>query len=181
MCVKYVCKNSCMWTWFGFVPFLLCFDCLTDWLCGCRKWSLSLQKWLVRALFLRRVLLFFLKNPYFNFSLSLQISLNVLRYLAGKKPATSENMTWNLKNVHWSYQQNMSKWEKIWMQAKIQMHEILSGIGQSDNCHKQIPNGFFSLFCTYTCRQSILSQFRGVWIKQRSVWLYNSVFDFMGE
>lgn len=89
------------------------------------------------------VAFFSLKNPYFNFSLSLQISLNVLRYLAGKKPATSENMTWNLKNVHWSYQQNMSKWEKIWMQAKIQMHEILSGIGQSDNCHKQIPNGFF--------------------------------------
>lgn len=63
-----------------------------------------------------------------------------------KKPATSENMTWNLKNVHWSYQQNMSKWEKIWMQAKIQMHEILSGIGQSDNCHKQIPKRFFFPF-----------------------------------
>lgn len=153
MCVKYVCKNSCMWTWFGFVPFLLCFDCpdwLTVWL---SKMVSFMQKWLVRALFLRRVLLFFPQKSLFQFfRCHCKYHWMCWDIWREKKPATSENMTWNLKNVHWSYQQNMSKWEKIWMQAKIQMHEILSGIGQSDNCHKQIPKRFFSLFCTYTCR-----------------------------
>lgn len=129
------------------VLFLFCFA-LTAWLTDCVAVENGLFhcKNDLYGLCFYTVCCFFFKNPYFNFSLSLWISLNVLRYLAGKKPATSENMTWNLKNVHWSYQQNMSKWEKIWMQAKIQMHEILSGIGQSDNCHKQIPNGFFYPF-----------------------------------
>lgn len=84
MCVKYVCKNSCMWTWFGFVPFLLCFDCLTDWLCGCRKWSLSLQKWLVRALFLHRVLLFFQKSLFQFFIVIVNIT-ECVEISGGKK------------------------------------------------------------------------------------------------
>lgn len=67
MCVKYVCKNSCMWTWFGFVPFLLCFD-YPDWLTVWLSKMVSfMQKWLARALFLRRVLLFFPQKSLFKF------------------------------------------------------------------------------------------------------------------
>lgn len=99
-CVKYVCKNSCMWTWLVAIYRFY----MPGYGCRISKWSLSYQNdlldvrlWCVFFFFFRKIAGYFFSktlysNPFFFSRCHCECHWLCCnnKYLAGKKPATSQ-------------------------------------------------------------------------------------------